>query len=587
MNQKHSTAQYSELPTASVLLNVNAKGGAFHDGDDEDHDNDVPKAVPISTFDVESSFTDSGIHKGVVQEPAFRDKWFGVAFLVHLGIMMSLFVMYATGYLESSLLDGTDSNVVNADGSTNDTGGRRHLLALARLLNNTETNEAAAAAIGRNPTLMDDPDAVKGLAGVVLSMISPLCLALWAMIYMKDHATLLIQASLGLAVAVNVLLGFAMASVVNLILAALFACYAKAVWHRIPFAASNLKAAVTCVHSNLGMVFFGLLSIPLYTLWFVLWVYVLASVLTSPWMKTQETDFQVTDDVMGFSNTHEEEQVSSMGSLAIAALSLSFYWTWHVLRNVAHTTFAGTVGTWWFLPQEASSCCSRGLTDSLSRSLTYSFGSICLGSLLVALIEVVKGMVHSAARHGRNGILRCIAECLLSIIEAIALYFNKWAFIYVGLYGYSYVEAGKNVIGLFRQRGWSNIISDALVNRMLGMMCFCIGLSNFGLVFVFTVGMPEDTVMILCWASFLVGLLLSSVTFGVLASAVDTIMVLYAEAPAEFKDNHPELCHELEESWSKAWPDVFASPASWSSGTTTTTHTTTTVHASRATRSMV
>lgn len=55
-------------------------------------------------------------------------------------------------------------------------------------------------------------------------------------------------------------------------------------------------------------------------------------------------------------------------------------------------------------------------------------------------------------------------------------YFNKWAFIYVGLYGYSYMEAGKNVMALFKSRGWATIISDCLVIRMLDVMCLWIGL---------------------------------------------------------------------------------------------------------------
>lgn len=40
--------------------------------------------------------------------------------------------------------------------------------------------------------------------------------------------------------------------------------------------------------------------------------------------------------------------------------------------------------------------------------------------------------------------------------------FNKWAFVYVGIYGFGYIEAGKNVIELFKSRGWEAIIADDL-----------------------------------------------------------------------------------------------------------------------------
>lgn len=43
---------------------------------------------------------------------------------------------------------------------------------------------------------------------------------------------------------------------------------------------------------------------------------------------------------------------------------------------------------------------------------------------------------------------------------------------------------------------------------------------------------------------------------GVVSSAVDAIIVCFAEAPAEFKENHPELSQELESSWEAAWPNM-------------------------------
>lgn len=64
--------------------------------------------------------------------------------------------------------------------------------------------------------------------------------------------------------------------------------------------------------------------------------------------------------------------------------------------------------------------------------------------------------------NGDAGILACIAECLLSCLAGLVEYFNKWAFVYVGIYGYGYIEAGKNVIQLFKNRGWEAIIADDL-----------------------------------------------------------------------------------------------------------------------------
>jgi hypothetical protein len=74
----------------------------------------------------------------------------------------------------------------------------------------------------------------------------------------------------------------------------------------------------------------------------------------------------------------------------------------------------------------------------------------------------MRAMIEQA-RYSDESIIICIADCLMGIIEAIVEYFNRWAFIYVGLYGYSFMEAGQNVMTLFKARGWTMIITDDLV----------------------------------------------------------------------------------------------------------------------------
>jgi hypothetical protein len=51
----------------------------------------------------------------------------------------------------------------------------------------------------------------------------------------------------------------------------------------------------------------------------------------------------------------------------------------------------------------AKSCCRRGLTDSYARNMTYSFGSICLGSLLVAILEGLRALLNNSAQNNDRG----------------------------------------------------------------------------------------------------------------------------------------------------------------------------------------
>lgn len=69
--------------------------------------------------------------------------------------------------------------------------------------------------------------------------------------------------------------------------------------------------------------------------------------------------------------------------------------------------------------------------------------------------------------------------------------FSSIAYVYVGLYGYNYLDAGKNVITLFQNKGWTTIITDDLVENVLFMMNVGLGLIT-GLVGLFMVKLDQN-----------------------------------------------------------------------------------------------
>lgn len=507
----------------------------------------------LPSLDVEVAFV-----KGQIQEPEFRDKWFAILFLLHLGTVLVVAGLYASGALKTD--NPNDKDLMQRMLDTLDPYSEETSLDKS----NTDYYLQEQRQQDQSESSVDEFSFPYIRVLFLILLVSPrMSILAWRI--MARNGTKLIRFCMCIAIGFHILLiMFCLLFFWPLcIIPAFFACvltwYMKIVWHRIPYAAANLKVAVNCIEDNAGMAYLAMSTIPLKLIWLWIWVYTSFHVVNSPWMKSQETQVEATDDMNGAPNTHENSSLSSRGILALLALTLSLYWTCQVITNVVQTTVAGTVGTWWFAPQEANEYSSRGLTDSLSRSLTYSFGSICLGSLLVAIIEVLQGMLGGISRNRKAGILRCIAECLLILIDALAQFFNKWAFVYVGLYGYSYVEAARNVLSLFTNHGWTAIISDQLVRCMLFVIVYCIGLVNAFFTGCLTIGLVveiSDLILILL-ASFFAGVAVSASILHVLINAVDAIIVLYTESPAEFKDNYPELAAELETAWSQAWTDIF------------------------------
>ena len=92
------------------------------------------------------------------------------------------------------------------------------------------------------------------------------------------------------------------------------------------------------------------------------------------------------------------------------------------------------VGNWWFEPDEASHCCSSAVNNSFLRAMTTSFGSICFGSLIVAVLDALRLLANTARNMDDSGIGLCIAECILDCLARLIEYFNKWCVDYAVSY---------------------------------------------------------------------------------------------------------------------------------------------------------
>lgn len=173
-----------------------------------------------------------------------------------------------------------------------------------------------------------------------------------------------------------------------------------------------MLTAATAIKKNLGIVFMAYVFTALLVGWIVLWSIAFSGVFN----KTYVCDANNQCDV-------------NYGFLFL--LFVAFFFTQQVVQGCIHVMVAGTVATWWVAPEE-SGCCGKGICNSVIRTLTTSFGSICFGSLLVAIVQALRALANSAQSNGDGGIFVCIAECILACLASILEYFNKWAFIYVG-----------------------------------------------------------------------------------------------------------------------------------------------------------
>jgi hypothetical protein len=341
-------------------------------------------------------------------------------------------------------------------------------------------------------------------------------------------------------------------AILSAIFLAIFVCYACAIWSRIPFATANLITGISAIKANCGVTIIAYLFAAMGFAWVFLWFVAVAG---------------FSDQFMNcVSDGNGGTVCSSPNYVILFFLFLSLFFTQQVLNNCVHVTVAGTVGTWWFAPQD-SGCCAGAVVGSFVRTMTTSFGSICFGSLLVAIIEALRQVAAAARDNDDCGqAIVCCIDCILSILQSIIEYFNKWAFIYVGLYGYGYLESGKNVMQLFKDRGWEAVIADDIVGMVLFMMNLLVGLITgcVGLVLESQTtwfDSIEDALddnnavrIIAFFIGFVIGLVLCGIVMSTVASSVNATIVLFAEAPAEFEQNYPKLSTQMRDAYTLAHP---------------------------------
>jgi hypothetical protein len=51
-----------------------------------------------------------------------------------------------------------------------------------------------------------------------------------------------------------------------------------------------------------------------------------------------------------------------------------------------------------------------------------------------------------------------------------------------------------------------------------------------------------------------IGLVVTSVLFGIISSSVNAVLVCFAASPVDFENSHPELSHEMRAAWREVWP---------------------------------
>ena len=239
--------------------------------------------------------------------------------------------------------------------------------------------------------------------------------------------------------------------------------------------------------------------------------------------------------------TSHTGQQGEMPMFPWAVSLFMLFWVSQLTASVVHTITSGTVATWYFAgPLRVPHSPTQ---SSAKRCLTTSFGSLCFGSLIEAILAVIRSILSrlERKRDGAEHFLLMIAECLVQCLENLVEYFNLYAYTYIAMYGMSYIESGKAAWELVKNCGISAIINDNLVSYCVVMICLW---NSVATSLVVTLSSSGELGMAI--ATFAISYVVQMMVLRVVLSGVMTLLVCFAEAP-EASVMNQELRNDLNE----------------------------------------
>ncbi|KAI9821269.1 MAG: putative choline transporter, neither null mutation nor overexpression affects choline transport [Pycnora praestabilis] len=237
----------------------------------------------------------------------------------------------------------------------------------------------------------------------------------------------------------------------------------------------------------------------------------------------------------------------------VVFVTFAGYWITEWLKNTIHTTIAGVYGSWYFCANSPGGFPKGATRGAFRRSMTYSFGSISFGSLLVAIINMIRQALSIAQRQEAQqgnivaAIGLCLVGCIVGLLDWAVQFINRYAFSYIALYGKAYIPAAKDTWKMMKDRGIDALVNDCLIGPVITMgSTFVAYLCSLLAYLYLHYTKPEYNVnnnytpVVMAFA-FLIGLQICNAIMTPITSGVDTFFVAAAWDPEVLMRDHPDL----------------------------------------------
>jgi len=230
-------------------------------------------------------------------------------------------------------------------------------------------------------------------------------------------------------------------------------------------------------------------------------------------------------------------------------------WINQLIQAISMCTVAGVVNKYYWVRDRTVKhpYGPRPIISSLWIALRYHFGSLCFGSLIIAIVQFIRACLAYLDNKTKNlqqsniliKIFMKAVQCCMCLLEKCLKYIAKSAYIMIAMKGHSFCHATKEAVGLLYDNMSQIALSNTIVSFMLLLAKFVIS-GVCGVLFYVFIDSNKDyapggakelsapvvpLVLTFCLAYFV-----AATFMGVYGMVVDTILLLFCVDKKENKE---------------------------------------------------
>jgi hypothetical protein len=221
-------------------------------------------------------------------------------------------------------------------------------------------------------------------------------------------------------------------------------------------------------------------------------------------------------------------------------------------------SYCSVFGQWYFGERVST-------IGSFIMASTKSFGSVCFGSLIIAVVRTLRYMADQAKKDDNAAmvIMGYVLSCLLACIEDMIEWFSSFAYVQCAIRGCSFCDAARATMHLCTSANVNKIIMQMLSGSITFMGCLLSGVvgsvaalhvargKGIELGYIGQDGSwPNDDqqqseiflfLIFGCSGGIMFGFFGSGNVMAVVEAGINTILVCWAERPGQLESTHPEV----------------------------------------------